>query len=215
MPKQNISKGQYIVAAHKIIFEEGLEALSIRRLANDLRCNTANLYRYFSGVEELAMYAALGYLKDYLSEVSRLLERETDCLARHFGVWDCFSKHAFANAPIFDLLFFGKYNRRLYIVMKEYYELFPQEIVDLGSLRTVFLQGDFDYRDYLMLDECVKRGCIDDNDAVMLNRFSINLFKGYFKKVLDLSLGPQEQDHEREKFLEVIHFVFDRVVRKP
>lgn len=211
MTKQNISKRQYIIAAHQIVAAEGLAALTIRRLGRELRCNTANLYRYFDSLEELTMYSALAYLRDYLYDVGALLERESDCIERYFGVWNCFTQHAFANAAVFDLLFFGKYSNKLYLIMQEYYSIFPDEVAVLGAMKTVFVQ-DFDFRDYLLLDDCVKHGRIEENDAVMLNRVSINLFKGYFKKVLDLNAGPAEQTAEREKFLAVMHFVFDRFI---
>ena len=204
----NISKKQYIVAAHQIIRKDGLPALTIRRLGRDLNCNTANLYRYFDSLEELSMYAALSFLRDYLCEVSELFAREGDCVKRYFGVWDCFCEHAFANAPFFDLLFFGKYQTKLYLVITEYYTLFPEEVEGLGEMRTVFLQGDFDYRDYLFLDDIVRQGRMDERNAVMLNRIMINMFKGFFKKVLDLEPGPPEQIAERQKFHEVMQFVF-------
>lgn len=208
MSHNNISKKQYIIAAQQIIRNDGLDALSIRRLGGDLQCNTANLYRYFDSLEELSMYAALSYLRNYLCEVGDLLKREGDCIKQYFGVWDCYCKHAFANAVFFDLLFWSKYHTQLYIIMKEYYALFPEEVKDLGEMRTVFMQGDFDYRDYLFLDDCVRQGRIDEDNAVMLNRISINMFKGFFKKVLDLGLGQAEQNTERKKFLDAMYFVF-------
>ena len=204
----NISKKQYISAAHHIIRNDGLSALTIRRLGRDLNCNTANLYRYFESLEELSMYAALTFLRDYLFEVSELLTREEDCVERYYGVWDCFCKHAFANAALFDMLFFGKYQNRLYLVITDYYDIFPEELDGLGNMRTVFLQGDFDYRDYLFLDDIVGHGRMDESHAMMLNRVIINMFKGFFKKVLDLELSQTEQIVERNKFREVMRFVF-------
>ena len=50
--KNNISKEQYINEAYKILSTEGIQAISIRKLARGLECNTANLYRYFDGLEE-------------------------------------------------------------------------------------------------------------------------------------------------------------------
>lgn len=209
MPKdKNISKKQYILAASKIADEEGLEALSIRRLGKYLGCNSANLYRYFDGLDELCMYVALTRLKQYLQDLGVLFKRESDVLKKYMGIWDCFCKHAFSNAPYFELLFFSKYQSKLFSIMQEYYSMFGEEMKDLGNMRTAFLQSDFDYRDYLLLDECVLAGEISKDDSVMLNRVAVNLFKGFFKKVFDLGLGQEEQDRERAKFMEALQFVF-------
>lgn len=209
----NISKKQYVVAAHQIIREDGLPALTIRRLGRDLNCNTANLYRYFESLEQLTMYAALPYLRNYLMEVVALLDAEDDCVKRYFGVWDCFCNHAFANAAAFDMLFFGKYQSTLYLVMRDYYTMFPEEVDGLGSMRTIFLQGDFDYRDYLFLDDIVRHNRMEEHDAVMLNRVMINMYKGFFKKVLDLELAPTEQKAERQKFRDAMDFIFAPFLR--
>ena len=211
MRKATISKKQYISAAYRIILEEGLEELSIRRLGRELNCNTANLYRYFSGIEELSMYAALDSLQGYLHDVSELFRREPDIIRRYFGVWNCFCTHAFANAPLFDLLFFGERSSELYKVITDYYEMFPDELAKIDpGMQRVFLQGDFDYRDYLMLDEIVKQKRMDEFDAVVINNIAVNLFKGYFKTVLDLTMDRDGMELHKNKFLHSIEFVLQR-----
>ncbi len=208
MRKATISKKQYISTACKIIEEDGMEALSIRRLGRELNCNTANLYRYFSGLEELRMYAALDSLQGYLSDVSELFASEEDCTRRYFGVWDCFCTHAFAHAQPFNLLFFSEYSSELYKVILDYYEMFPEELSKIDSdLQKIFLQGDFDYRDYLLLHEIVKQGRMEESDAMILNGVAVNLFKGYFKTVLDLDMQRDMLLFYKNKFLETLHYV--------
>lgn len=213
MRKTHISKKQYISAAYKIIMEEGMEALSIRRLARDLDCNTANLYRYFSSLEELGMYAALDSLQGYLNDVSELFREKTDAVERYFGVWNCFCTHAFEHAPLFDLLFFGKHSSELYKIILDYYAMFPDELGKIdASLQSIFTQGDFDYRDYLMLDEIVKQGKISEFDAVILNNVAVNLFKGYFKTVLDQNMGEEKRAAQMHRFLNTLKFVMSQYI---
>ena len=70
--KDNISKANYIPAAYDILSRDGVPAVTIRRLAEELRCNSANLYRYFDGLDELIIYASLKYLKSYINEVQQI-----------------------------------------------------------------------------------------------------------------------------------------------
>jgi hypothetical protein len=80
------------------------------------------------------------------------------------------------------------------------------------NLKSVFTQGDFDYRDYLMLDEIVKQGKMDETDAIILNNIAVNLFKGYFKKVLDLELKEDKWEAEKNKFLHTLEFVLEKYI---
>lgn len=213
MRKTTISKKQYISAAYRIIKEDGLEALSIRRLARDLGCNTANLYRYFSSLEELSMYAALESLQFYLNDVSVLFKEEPDVVKRYYGVWKLFCTHAFDHAPLFDLIFFSKYSSELYKVILEYYAMYPDELAKIdGGLKSIFLQGDFDYRDYLMLDEIVKQGKMEELDAVVLNNVAVNLFKGYFKTVLDQKMSDDKRIVQMNRFLNTLKFVMEKYI---
>ena len=208
--KHSIGKRQYIQAAERILAQEGARGLTIRRVARDLNCNPANLYRYFSGLDELRAYASLGYLRDYLRDLQQLFAAETDPVARYFGVWECFSRHAFSHQEVFNQLFFSPAQEELDRVTHDYYRLFPDELDALGELRHVFLQGDFDFRDYLMLDELVHFGRIAPEDAAVLNKISVNLFRGSFKQVIDRGFDEEQQEREKEQFLCLLRFVFDK-----
>ena len=60
--REDLTQRRFIEETYRIISTEGREALSIRRLARDMRCNSANIYRYFKDLDELVTYASLRYL---------------------------------------------------------------------------------------------------------------------------------------------------------
>ena len=129
--KENISKEQFIKATYEILSKEGIQALSIRRLGKVMDCNPANIYRYFTGMDELVLYASLQFLRGYLKDVASCFERIQDGLKLHFAVWRCFAESSFERPEIFDNLFFGKYSARLDQIMKEYYQMYPEELPDI------------------------------------------------------------------------------------
>jgi hypothetical protein len=161
-------------------------------------------------MEELLLYASLGYLSDYLLDVQQVLKSTSDCVERHLNVWRCFAEHSFRRAAIFNNLFFGAYSNHLEEILPEYYRLFPEHSTGLDGLEQVFLEGNFDYRDYMMLDTCVKEGRITAADAPLLSQISINMYKGIFKKVVDLGLTGQEAAAEVRKFTGLLGFLFSR-----
>lgn len=198
--KKEISKKNYVQYAYSILAAEGIDALSIRRLAKEMECNTANLYRYFQGLDELLAYASLRYLADYLSEVVVYSEKMDDFLQLHIKVWDCFSRHSFINPEIFNNLFFGESSRHLDGIIKEYYGLFPEDLKKIDdTLREIFTSGNFDYRSYLMIVRCVNDGWFSPSDAPFLNTLSIHLYKGFLKDVLD---NKGDREHARNAQLQ-------------
>lgn len=44
---KDLSRKDYVVQASRIIKKEGVEAISIRRIAAELGCSSASMYRYF------------------------------------------------------------------------------------------------------------------------------------------------------------------------
>ena len=63
---KGLSRKDYIVKANELIKRDGIYSVSIRKLAAEMGCSSANLYRYFSNLDELIYYAQLGELKDYI-----------------------------------------------------------------------------------------------------------------------------------------------------
>lgn len=79
---QNYFKGltrkDYIERVCKIMEKDGAEDLSIRRIAKELGCSSAALYRYFNSKSELMYYVSLNTLEGYiirLNQAEKNLER--------------------------------------------------------------------------------------------------------------------------------------------
>lgn len=63
---KDLSRKDYVVQASRIIKKEGVEAISIRRIAAELGCSSASMYRYFQNLDELLFYAQLDALNEYI-----------------------------------------------------------------------------------------------------------------------------------------------------
>ena len=69
--RKEISAVNFVREAIHIITEEGLPALSVRRLGREMHCNSASVYYYFNDLDELIAYASIKYFNQYVAEVSR------------------------------------------------------------------------------------------------------------------------------------------------
>ena len=142
---KGLTRRDYIAKANEIIHREGIGAVTIRRIAKEMDCSTASLYRYFDSRDEL-LY-----------------------------------------------LFFENNNNKLRVSIREYYKMFPENLMLSNRVFHEMLQtGDFMGRDFEMCRKCIRSNAIGYDNAVSLNRMVCLLFKGYFKTVCDD--GIEEKD---------------------
>lgn len=206
--KEMFPKKVFIRTAYQIIEKEGIDALSIRRLAKAIGCNLANLYRHFECQEELIVYASLKYMCDYVHEIQEKHEQSSSNLELYYIIYDCFSRYGFKYPEIFNHLLFGKYSGKLSQIMAEYYELFPEELENVPKeMLHIYMNMEFDYRDHMVLMECAKEGLIDPKDAEEVNRITTHLCIGYLREVIDGLHPDRDREELRQEFLHCIRSV--------
>ena len=196
---KGLSRRDYIQKAHEIIQQEGIQAVSIRRIAKEMGCSSASLYRYFDNVSELLYYAELRILTGYIDRLNEAEKSWKNMWQVYVGVWDCYATEAFHNPEAYNLLFFEYNNVKLKEAMREYYEMFPEDIVNVNRFFYNMLQTpSFLARDFEMCKRCINVGGITYDNAVKLNRMVCMLFEGYFKDVYENGI-EEEQIPERIK----------------
>jgi len=183
-------KRRYIQAAFEIIRAEGRQGVSIRRLAKDLNCNLASLYRCFQDLDELFLYTGLKYVEDYLHDLRQLMDEPVNNLQLFLEVWKCFIKHSFDNPKMYNSLFFGKYSQRLDNAVEEYFiKLFPEELVRFDEeTRQTLMKGSFATGDSTMsriLVKCAEDGWIPESDRLYIDKLFLQIYKGYLKDYVD------------------------------
>ena len=154
--REDLTQRRFIEETYRIISTEGREALSIRRLARDMRCNSANIYRYFKDLDELVTYASLRYLTAYLGDVAV-----------------CYAKS------------------------------------ETTYIANIFSAGSFNNRDYLMISRCVVEGWFTEEDAKFLNSFSIHLFLGYLKELLQKEPSEKLSKNYHDDFMATLVKLMD------
>ena len=184
--REDLNQKRFIQETYRIVKDEGLEAVSIRRVAQELRCNSASIYQYFSDLDELLCYVSLRFLTEYLQDVAEGFRRSENSLTTYVMIWDRFSLHAFRHPQMVGKLFFGKHGKAHTEIIRNYYELFPEDLAGVdASLRSVFLDGSFRRRDYHAIVRCVEDGYFTVEGAELLNLVVIHMFEGYLDELRD------------------------------
>ena len=157
----------FIEATEKMLREEGLASISIRKVASEVGYNSATIYNYFEDLDHLIMFASVRYLREYVSLLEKSFTNKMTAYDRYCTIYQCFNDCAFKEPEIFHNMFFGKHSNLLGKVLQIYYqELFPQELDGLNPQMKQMLQlGTMFERDNIMLQELIAEGYLNASNG--------------------------------------------------
>jgi AcrR family transcriptional regulator len=176
----------FIEAAKKIIEEDGLQAVTIRKVADIAGYNSATLYNYFENLNHLIFFASMKYLNEYAESLLSFTVNSKNSLERYLNVWKCFCYHSFNRPEIYYNIFFGEFsNTKLDVSIRTYYSIFPEELSE--EARRVFpmlLEDDFNVRDLGYLMPAVSEGLIKEEDSEEISEMCVLIYEGMLSRML-------------------------------
>lgn len=156
----------FIEAAEQIIMDEGAENVTIRKVSTLAGYNSATLYNYFDSLEHLIAFASLKFLKPYTDAVALAVENDTNSMERYIQVFRLFAHYSFSSPEIYYNLFYGKYGKDLAGIIKEYYEMYPNELSGhSGDVLKMLFSGDIFERERFITNQIWKDGFITKEDV--------------------------------------------------
>ncbi|MBR5485809.1 MAG: TetR/AcrR family transcriptional regulator [Oscillospiraceae bacterium] len=200
----------FIEATRNLIQTEGVDGLSIRKIATEAGYNSATIYHYFSDLEHLTLFGSVCYLRDYIIKLSVTLNKDMTSIERFRTMYHCFNEFAFRNPAIFHNLFFGKHSHKLGEVLNTYYnELFPEELSGISeSMRRVLLTGTMLERDRITMRDMVIDGFVNPEKADMTLELLIAVHQNY---IYDAYLQGEQLDYDAHlsRFDNVMQYILD------
>jgi len=165
----------FIEATQKLIQSEGIDGLSIRKIATEAGYNSATIYNYFQDLEHLTLFASVCYLRDYVIALANSLKPDMNSLDRFRTIYHCFNEFAFHYPDIFHNMFFGRHSGMLGEVLHTYYyELFPEELAGISEpLRQMMVSGSMMERDGITVRAMVEDGFIAPEKAEITQQLII------------------------------------------
>lgn len=172
-------KKQYIDCVYKILETEGLQAVSIRRIAKEVGCNSATLYRYFNDVEQLICLTSIRYLDPYLEDIREASKTIRNPIELNQRLWTRLAVYAFHRPTVFEMLFFGQYKENLMDFMYEYYDIYTDGFQDLDGFSITFLfNGSIFERNYMFYRRAVGMGYLTQEAAKLISDVEVYMFHG-------------------------------------
>jgi len=187
---------RFINATQAMIEADGIENISVRKIARKAGFHNSTIYLYFKDLDELAMLASMKYFREYNQALDELNKKNAPPEDNFICIWDYYMEASLKNAKIFYNFFFGNHSDDLTAFIKGYYEYFPKERKPFSHLiESMYYGKNFTERSMVILLPLVE---LDTNNITTENAEMINdLIIAYSKYLLEMKCQDPDADDER------------------
>ncbi|WP_066291325.1 TetR/AcrR family transcriptional regulator [Bacillus sp. FJAT-29937] len=190
MKKKEIQMGRmwkyFVDATAEIIEEEGLENVTIRKVADKAGYNSATIYNYFSEISHLIFFASMKFMKNYTDEVSLYIEKGKDPLEKYLLAWECFCNHSFKQPQIFHAVFIMDLGDQPEKLLEDYYKIYPSDLINIPEeLKSILFERNVSKRGRSFLEIALKEGLIKEENVDSINELTILIWQGMFTNILN------------------------------
>ena len=198
---------RFIHAAQELIENEDLEKVSIRRIAEKAGFHNSTIYLYFEDVDQLILLSSLKYFNEYSKALSELSTKDLTPLETFIKVWNFFVQTVFRKPKIFYNFFFGKHSENLTRIMKQYYELFPEEQEEYSpEIEDMYYGQNIHERCLRVLELLIGTDTrVNEETIGLINDINVS----YFKYLLEQKCQNPSLDSDilKDKLLKMLHFI--------
>ena len=198
---------RFIHAAQELIENEDLEKVSIRKIAEKAGFHNSTIYLYFEDVDQLILLSSLKYFNEYSKALSELSTKNLTPLETFIKIWDFFAQTVFRKPKIFYNFFFGKHSENLTRIMKQYYELFPEEQEEYSpEIEDMYYGQNIRERCLKVLELLIGTGTrVNEETIGLINDINVS----YFKYLLEQKGQNPSLDSDilKDKLLKMLHFM--------
>lgn len=169
----------FINTTQKIIEKEGLEQLSIRKIADKAGFHNSTIYLYFKDLDELLMVASVKYFQDYSQSLEKLSQKNSSPVDTFISIWDLFCDSIFQKPDIYYNFFFGKRSDNLKPIMEMYYDVFPEERNSFSSIiESMYFGSNIIERSLKILTPLISENTnVNDDNVDMINDIVVSFCK--------------------------------------
>ena len=202
---------QFIECTYKVIEQEGLSAVNIRRIANDLGCTSATIYRHFDSLEHLICLACVKFLDPYVFDIAYYSSKANDYLEYNTILWQRFVFYSMQRPDVFEVLFLGKYSDNLSEIIYEYYFIYSVNFTELNGFDVTFMfNGNIYDRDYQFYRRAVTQRLIDSEGAVILAKVGTSMYRDLIQECIRHNYSEEERQKKGREFLDMHQKIIDR-----
>lgn len=176
----------FVEATAEIMEEEGLENVTIRKIADKAGYNSATIYNYFSEISHLIFFASMKFLKPYTDEVTTYIQAGKDPIEKYLLSWECFCKHSFKQPQIYHAVFIVDLGEQPEKMLAEYYKIYPNDVINIDDgLKPILFERNMSKRGRSLLEIALKEGYIKEENIDSINEMAVLIWQGMFTNILN------------------------------
>lgn len=197
----------FINTTRQMIDEQGLDKISVRKIAERAGFHNSTIYLYFKDLDQLIMLASMKYFQEYSHMLELQSQKERTPSENFYAIWDFFFVTILKNAPLFYNFFFGKRSDDLNDIMNLYYEIFPEERGEFTTdIETMYFGQNLKERSLYLLKPLIsEENHVTEHNLDMINEMTVS----YCKYKLEQKCQNPDVDSEKIKneFLAAITYI--------
>ncbi|MCL1699032.1 TetR/AcrR family transcriptional regulator [Lysinibacillus sp. Bpr_S20] len=176
----------FVDATAEIIEDEGLENVTIRKVADKAGYNSATIYNYFSEISHLIFFASMKFMKSYTDEVAIYIQKGKDPIEKYLLAWECFCQHSFQKPQIFHAVFILDLGDTPEKLLQHYYQFYPNDLINIPEdLTSILFEHNMTKRGRSMLEIALKEGYLNEENVDSINELTILIWQGMFTNILN------------------------------
>ncbi|SDC37165.1 transcriptional regulator, TetR family [Pelagirhabdus alkalitolerans] len=169
----------FIDAATDVVLEQGIEQMTIRKVADLAGYTSSTAYNYFNDLSQLKFYAALRFTKPYSDELPIYLKKGQNTLEKWLYAWECFCKHSFQSPHIYATLFIDNIGGSAQTLLDQYYTIFPNDLSNVpDEIRSLLTEESFAKRSEQFIEPAVDEGFVEARDIQKLADLTFMVWTG-------------------------------------
>ena len=196
-PYRIMTMKNLINSAKSIIDEEGVDSITIRKVGERAKLNSATIYNHFENLEHLKIFACLFVFDEYIDDIKNYISEDNNPIENYLAIWECFIKHTAKNMDAYHTIFFNSLERSMCEYIDEYYKLFPFDNKNYGKYIDNMLSNSIlENRNIVLLEEIAEYGSIRKEDISWINDITVYLYESVlfrmYKSSIDIESGKKK-----------------------
>jgi AcrR family transcriptional regulator len=176
----------FINATAEIIEKEGIDGVTIRKVAKITGYNGATIYNYFDNSNQLISFGSMKFINDYVQALPEYVNQADNVLERFLLVWECFCKYCFKKPKIYYAIFTADIGDQPENLIHNYYSLFPEKLGDPPEdLIPMIMESDFSKRCEILIEPCIKEGHFREEQAQEINELIRLIYQGMLSLLIN------------------------------
>ncbi|MBM7539974.1 TetR/AcrR family transcriptional regulator [Amphibacillus cookii] len=185
----------FIEAATDLITEEGMEKLTIRKVAELAGYTSSTAYNYFTDLSQLKFFAALRFTKSYSADLPTFLAKGNNTIEKWLYSWECFCKHSFKQPYIYAVIFIENVGSSAQSLLDKYYDVFPDDLIAIPQeIKELLMDESFARRSSKFIEPAIEEGFIDDKHIEHLADITFMIWTGAMTTYMNQRRGWTERE---------------------